>query len=160
MEQNFVVITKKAWRLVRVMFFMLKKGIAKRKFLLDLSMMLKRGKITSKASTIPKEYEFSCRDTPPYPLSLFSSHKKHENKHSRLARSNTPLVVDDCDDIIINPAVLKALDMMTSRASPKDEQLMRMDSPAAYNEDKDDCVDEAAENFIRRFYNDRIRTEN
>nr|XP_043635938.1 uncharacterized protein LOC122607084 [Erigeron canadensis] len=157
MEQNLPIITKKVWRLVRVMFFMLKKGIAKRKFLLDLNTMMKRGKITGKASTIPREYEFSCRDTPPYPLSLFSTNKKHQNKRTPFATyCNPPLVVDDCDDIIINSAVLKAL----GREAPVvDEQLMKMDSPAAYD-NEDDCVDEAAENFIRRFYNDRIRTEN
>ncbi|KAJ9559618.1 hypothetical protein OSB04_004778 [Centaurea solstitialis] len=196
MESKLPVMAKKVRSLVRAMFFMLKKGIAKRKFLLDLNMMMKRGKIAGKAlhnlmfhhhhnwaastlhhhpqhlsftTTPPGEYEFSCSDTPPYPLSLFS--KKHQNKCHRLATTTklSPTAMDDCDDIIVDPEFLKALDIMIanstaspslpgSRGVPVVEPLRIEDSPIALisHGDKDEQVDEAAERFIMRFYNDRI----
>lgn len=145
---------------MRVMFFMLKKGISKTKFMItDLNMMMKRNKLGAKTlnkllystfQTPPQsgEYEFSCRNSPSYPLSLFSIHKKHQN--NRGANHNLPLSVNDCDDIIIDSAVFKALDMLIKAdVSP-------MDSPLPLTQGgEDDHVDEAAEKFIRRFYNDR-----
>ncbi|KAJ9559619.1 hypothetical protein OSB04_004779 [Centaurea solstitialis] len=49
MEQNLPIMAKKAWSLVRVFFFILKKGISKTKFLADLNIIIKRGKIAGKA---------------------------------------------------------------------------------------------------------------
>ncbi|CAI9267527.1 unnamed protein product [Lactuca saligna] len=192
MEQNLPVMAKKVWSLVRVMFFMLKKGIiSKRKFFVDLNMMMKRGKIAGKAfhnlmfhghhnwaastlhrhpqhlatpTTPPREYEFSCSNTPPYPLSLFSTHKKHKNKHHRVVTPNPPLAVDDCDDIIIDDAVFKVLNMLTSAAAspplpelrntPMVEQMRIWDSSFPFTHcGEDGHVDEAADKFIKRFYN-------
>ncbi|KAI3684226.1 hypothetical protein L6452_33447 [Arctium lappa] len=195
MESRLPIMAKKVWSLVRVMFFMLKKGIAKRKFLLDLNMIMKRGKIAGKsfhhhhnwvASAFhhhphhhsftvppPSEYEFSCSDTPPYPLSLFSTHKKNQNKRHRVANTTPPLAaVDDCDDVIVDHELLKALDIMIanstmsptlpgSRNMTMVERLRIKDSPlvALSRGDEDGQVDEAAERFIRRFYSDRRRED-
>ncbi|KAI3737657.1 hypothetical protein L2E82_27666 [Cichorium intybus] len=197
MEQNLPIIAKKIWSLVRVIFFMLRKGISKTKFFADLHMMIKRGKLAGKAlhnllfhhhhnwaaSTFhrhshplffptpsPDEYEFSCKDTPPYPLSLFSIHKKHQNKHHHLATPHTPPPPDVSDDIIIDAAVMKALEMLTSTTaspalpgfgkSPMVKQLRITDSPFPLsNGDEDGHVDDAAERFIMRFYND-LRRQN
>ncbi|CAK9174559.1 unnamed protein product [Ilex paraguariensis] len=49
MEPNIPVLAKKFWSIVRVAFFMLRKGISKRKLMLDLNLMMKRGKIAGKA---------------------------------------------------------------------------------------------------------------
>ncbi|KAL9247360.1 hypothetical protein vseg_020801 [Gypsophila vaccaria] len=49
MEQNTPMIAKKIWNLIRVAFFMLRKGICKRKLLLDINLVMKRGKIAGKA---------------------------------------------------------------------------------------------------------------
>ncbi|GJU83040.1 hypothetical protein Tco_1285405 [Tanacetum coccineum] len=168
MEQNLPIITKKLWRLMRVMFFMLKKGISKAKIMADLNMMMKRGKIAGKPTSSCNEYEFSCRNTPRHPLALFSSHKKHKNSRHHLATSNPPLAIDYSDDIVINAAVLKALDILKSATmtsppllefgSPLDEKMMITNSPYLVTKGgEDDRVDEAAEEFIRRFYNDRRR---
>ncbi|KAI3684228.1 hypothetical protein L6452_33449 [Arctium lappa] len=202
MESRLPIMAKKVWSLVRVMFFMLKKGIAKTKFLIvDLNMMMKRGKIASKslhkimfhhhhnwaASALhrhphhfsftappPSEYEFSCSDTPPYPLSLFSTHKKHQNKCHHVVNAKPQLaVVDDCDDINVDHELLKALDILIAnstmspalppgfRNTPMVEHLRIKDSPLAAlsRGDEDGQVDEAAERFIRRFYNDRRRED-
>ncbi|GJS54471.1 ARID DNA-binding domain-containing protein [Tanacetum coccineum] len=140
MEQNLPIITKKAWNLIRVMFFMLKKGISKAKFTTNLNMMIKRGKIASKSlhkllfhhhhnwvvATLPRhlppppsddENEFSCTATP-----------QNQNKlHYHLDANDSPMV----------------------------KELRITDSPFALNNgDEDgDQVDEAAEKFIMRFYN-------
>lgn len=84
---------------------MLKKGISKSKLMLDLHMLLKRGKIAGKAITqimlhlqqdyssiacrstdvrmsivSRREYEFSCSNSPVYP-SYFSKRKNHHHHH-------------------------------------------------------------------------------
>nr|GEU77749.1 hypothetical protein [Tanacetum cinerariifolium] len=117
----------------------------------EFNMIIKRRKIAGKPTSL--SYEFSCKNTPPYPLSIFSSHKKNQNKCQHLTNYNPPLAVNDCDDIVINYAVLKALDMVRN-TSP-----MRItdSSMPVTNGGEDGQVDEAAEEFIRRFYNDRRR---
>nr|GFB52114.1 hypothetical protein [Tanacetum cinerariifolium] len=154
MEQNLPIITKKAWDLIRVMFFMLKKGISRAKLVSNLNMMMKRGKIAGKSlhnllfhhhqnwagATFPRhlplpssddENELSCTATP-----------QNQNKHSHL----------DANDVIV-----KALEILKSAtASPalsrfgKSPMVRITDSPFPLsNGDEDgDQVDEAAEKFI------------
>ncbi|KAL8252416.1 hypothetical protein R6Q59_036109 [Mikania micrantha] len=145
MEHKIPIITKKIWSLI---VFMLKKGISKTKLSQNLSMMMKQRKIAS------GEYEFSCSNTPPYPISLFSTRMhKHQNNRHRLANHNPPLAVDDCGDIAIDPAIIKALDMMIkSPAASPTVMPGFMKSPVAHGLE-DGQVDENAEKFIRRLYN-------
>ncbi|KAL8252418.1 hypothetical protein R6Q59_036111 [Mikania micrantha] len=145
MEHKIPIITKKIWNLI---VFMLKKGISKTRFFVNLSMMMKRSKIAS------SEYEFSCSNTPSYPISLFSTRiHKHQNNRHRLANHNPPLAVDDCDDITIDPAIIKALDMMNKSpvASPTVMPGFMKSRVALGLEDGQ--VDENTEKFIRRLYN-------
>ncbi|KAI3759710.1 hypothetical protein L6452_07721 [Arctium lappa] len=163
---------------------MLRKNISKKKLLLDLNMMMKRAKIAGKSlhnlmfhhhhnwlaafathhrpppppdsnhlcfptATPPGQYEFSCSNTNTntpcaknHPFSLFSFHKNHKQ--------------DSCG---FNDVVLKAaMEMVYSeRASPVVRQLRITDSPFPVS--GGDCeegryVDEAAEEFISRFYSD------
>ena len=100
MDQHLPVIAKRAWGIVRVIFFMLRKGLSNRKLLVDLNMMLKRGnKIASKAignlmfhhhhhndhrkvsfTSAPCEYEFSCSNTPTYSLPFHISKRRHRSR--------------------------------------------------------------------------------
>ncbi|CAH1422655.1 unnamed protein product [Lactuca virosa] len=192
MEQNLPVLPKKVWNLVCVVYFMLRKGISKRKLLLDLNMMIKRGKIAGKAlqnlmfhhhnnrasfttnhrshhlsflSPPPGEYEFSCSNSPAptsnHPFSLFSFHKKHH--------SNSKPSKDHLDMMAVN-AVLKAMEMIHSDNSspalpgfgstPMVRQLRVTDSPFPLSSvDEDNQVNDAAEQFISRFYHD-LRVQN
>ncbi|XP_076932133.1 uncharacterized protein LOC143597535 [Bidens hawaiensis] len=102
---------------------MLRKGIPKRRLLLELNMMIKRGKIVRKAlqslmfhhhhhnhNPPQGEYEFSCSNTPSnnnHPFSMFSFNKKQH-------------VEDHVDVMAINAAVMKAMEMMihSETASP------------------------------------------
>ncbi|KAF5793290.1 hypothetical protein HanXRQr2_Chr09g0415791 [Helianthus annuus] len=169
-HNNIPVFAKKVWRLVRVLYFMLRKNISKSKLLLDLNRMMKRHKIAGRSmhslSPPPGEYEFSCSNSPStnnhHHFSLFSFHKKHHqaDKHT-----------EDLDMIVVNAAVLKAMEMINhSEAaspalpgfgrSPVVRQLRVTDSPFPLSSvDEDNHVDEAAEQFISRFYND-LRREN
>ncbi|KAD4585258.1 hypothetical protein E3N88_22859 [Mikania micrantha] len=106
-------------------------------------MMMKQRKIAS------GEYEFSCSNTPPYPISLFSTRMhKHQNNRHRLANHNPPLAVDDCGDIAIDPAIIKALDMMIkSPAASPTVMPGFMKSPVAHGLE-DGQVDENAENAL------------
>ncbi|KAK9690204.1 hypothetical protein RND81_09G111600 [Saponaria officinalis] len=106
MEQNTPMIAKKIWNLIRVAFFMLRKGICKRKLLLDHNLVMKRGKIAGKtiqklmfqhqhqhqgytdgpvdlqyfSTTPPGEYEFSCSNTPLY-RHYFTNKKKQRHNN-------------------------------------------------------------------------------
>nr|XP_043616397.1 uncharacterized protein LOC122588355 [Erigeron canadensis] len=199
MEQNLPLVAKRVWNLVRLMLFILRKNICKKKLLLDVNMMMKRGKVAGKALQnlmfhhhhnwasfafnrrshdsqnftfrpphIEEDYEFSCSNSPAYPLSLFSSHKKHQYKKT----SKKPTVEKGHDEIYIDVAVIKALEMLTSATaspmlpgfgngkSPMVRQLRVTDSPFPLsNSEEDSYVDEAAEKFIMKFYNE-LRRQN
>nr|GEU79220.1 retrovirus-related Pol polyprotein from transposon TNT 1-94 [Tanacetum cinerariifolium] len=101
----------------------------------------------------------SYNNTPSYPLSLFSSHKRHQNNHTYSSNSNPPLAVQDSDDIVINSAVLKALEKMTIKATSTTLPTFRESPFQGTNNHEDGHVDESADKFIRRFYND-LRLKN
>ncbi|XP_074287693.1 uncharacterized protein LOC141612843 [Silene latifolia] len=103
MEQNTPLMAKKIWNVLRVAFYMLRKGICKRKILMDLNLVMKRGKIARKAlqnimfhnhhdssseasfdsQFKPQggEYEFSCSNTPLY--RHYFNNKKSKLQHSK-----------------------------------------------------------------------------
>ncbi|XP_071712017.1 uncharacterized protein [Rutidosis leptorrhynchoides] len=192
MEQNLPLVAKKVMSLVRVMLFIIRKNLSKRKLLLDLNMMMKRGKIAGKALqnlmfhhhhnwsssafnrrsndsrnfTFPppetEDYEFSCSNSPAYPMSLFTTHKKNHYKNKK------HVVKNDHDEIYIDHSIIKALEMLTSTnaspalpgfgKSPMVRQLRITDSPFPLsNGDEDNYVDEAAEKFILKFYKELRR---
>ncbi|KAI3684225.1 hypothetical protein L6452_33446 [Arctium lappa] len=173
MEQNLPIIAKKVWSLMQVMFFMLKKNISKTKFLIaDLDMIMKRGKIAGKSLhnfLFHHHHHWAAATTTihrrPHHI---STHKKHQNKHHSAA---APLPVDGGDEMIITPAVMRALEMVTGavaaspgagfgKSTPRVKELRITDSPFPLsNGDGDGKVDEAAEKFIIRFYND-LRRQN
>nr|GMC49967.1 AF211533_1 Avr9/Cf-9 rapidly elicited protein 146 [Ipomoea batatas] len=142
---NLPVIAKKFWSIVRAALFMLKQGLCKRKLMLDLNLMLKRGKIAGKAAihnliNSPAHYKKS----------------KHHALHFPCAHA--PPTDDD--------SFMKALEMHVLQSetaspalpgfgrTPLVRQLRVTDSPFPLREGEADChVDEAAEEFISRFYN-------
>ncbi|XP_019193196.1 PREDICTED: uncharacterized protein LOC109187463 [Ipomoea nil] len=176
---NFPVVAKKFWSVVRTALLMLRKGIiSKTKLMLDINLVLKRGKIAGKTAihnlmlfhlssssstaaalrrssytaTHPNEYEFSCNDSPAYQLP-FSLHKKSKHHHAP----------PTYEDILAANAVVKALEILHSETAspalpgfgrtPVVRQLRITDSPFPIREvDENDHVDEAAEAFISKFY--------
>ncbi|KAI3521543.1 hypothetical protein L1887_11014 [Cichorium endivia] len=192
MEQNLPVLPKKVWSLLRIFYYMLRKGISKRKLWLDLNLMMKRAKILGKTlqnlmfhhhhhhwaafannhpsshlsfSSPPSgECEFSCTTSPSndnYTFSLFPFNKKHHSKNQQ---------TEGLDVVAFNAAVLKAMEMIQSETaspalpgfgrSPMVRQLRITDSPFPLSGvDEDNHVDEAADQFISRFYSD-LRRQN
>ncbi|XP_049364843.1 uncharacterized protein LOC125829693 [Solanum verrucosum] len=183
MDQKILpVIGKKFWKIVRVAYFMLRKGLSsKRKLMFDLNLLMKRGKIAGKAAfqnlmfqghnnnnihqSISKEYyEFSCSNSPAFHLPF--------NMNKRISKHSQPEHGIEYDDVsMMNAAVLKALEMLQSETAspalpgfgrtPTVRQLRITDSPFPLREvDNGDMishVDEKADEFISRFYRDLRR---
>uniref|UniRef100_A0A803MLT6 Uncharacterized protein n=1 Tax=Chenopodium quinoa TaxID=63459 RepID=A0A803MLT6_CHEQI len=160
MEQNLPTVTKKLYNMVKLAILMLRKGISKKKLLLDLNLMMKRGKKTfttiGKVSTTrggvigfeaQQEYEFSCKNTPLY-RHYFTNYKKHcQNYYYTPSPS-----FEDTDE---SESINKVLDAIISSKVSNARKLRVIDSPfPSQNEDNfgDQRVDDAAEEFIQRFY--------
>ncbi|KAH0666476.1 hypothetical protein KY285_027682 [Solanum tuberosum] len=181
MDQKLPVIGKKFWKIVRVAYFMLRKGLSsKRKLMFDLNLLMKRGKIAGKAafqnlmfqghnnnihqSTSKEYYEFSCSNRPAFHLPF--NMNKHISKHSQPEHG-----IEHDDVSMMNAAVLKAIEMLQSETAspalpgfgrtPTVRQLRITDSPfqlrEAVNGDMMSHVDEKADEFISRFYRDLRR---
>ncbi|XP_076925702.1 uncharacterized protein LOC143588631 [Bidens hawaiensis] len=141
MEQNLPLVAKKVRSLVHTILFMIKKKISKSKLLLDLNIMMKRDKLFGKAY-----YDFSYSNT----LKKYQNYKK--SSHNKSVNIN-----ENHDQIFVDPSVIKALEMLTT-ASPVVRKLRVTDSPFPFSNGEDDgYVDEAAEKFIMKFYNNLRR---
>ncbi|KAK1365349.1 Avr9/Cf-9 rapidly elicited protein 146 [Heracleum sosnowskyi] len=173
------LIAKKMWNIVRIVFYMLRKGLSKSKLMLDLHLMLKRGKLASKnigdlmlhhhySTTIscgstdvamslvyPREYEFSCSNSPVYPS--YSSRKKHRHHHHHRHHQVEDLsVAQRVFDILSNYESVEASPMINLPGfgrSPLVRQLRVTDSPFSVRdvEENNPQVDKAAEDFIMKF---------
>ncbi|KAM7505837.1 hypothetical protein LguiB_004741 [Lonicera macranthoides] len=148
------VITKKLWNMVKVMFYMLRKGITKTKLLVDLQLtMLKRGKIASKAignlmlhhhySAFASrthnmsfnsrgEYEFSCSNSPVI-LSYFAKNKHQLQQHYQNQLQNGDInVAQKAFEILNNPENVEESPMTVLPGfggTPLVRQLRITDSP-------------------------------
>ncbi|KAK7294251.1 hypothetical protein RJT34_17138 [Clitoria ternatea] len=191
MESNVPLVAKKVWHIIRVAFYMLRKGISKGKLMMDLNLILKRrGKLAGKAIanlmhhhhhhhddsqlqfSAAREYEFSCSNTP---TNFFtglggSGNNNKRHRHSHLFTcAHAPATRDD--DVVTVNAVKAVLEMINNEGvveaspalpgfgrSPMVRQLRVTDSPFPLrgmdDDDKDNQVDKAAEEFIKRFYKD------
>ncbi|XP_020221681.1 uncharacterized protein LOC109804287 [Cajanus cajan] len=152
-EGSSPVVAKKLWSIMRLMFFMLRKGIAKSKIMADFNLLLKRGKKAllnnhhyympfftfrshGNANTFisPRDYEFSCSNSPAIPFKR---------------RNNRPLSAPSIPFNTNSP-------FPAFRNSPIGKQLRVTDSPFPLTDqgDTDTYVDVAAEQFIQNFYKD------
>ncbi|ESW07634.1 hypothetical protein PHAVU_010G146000 [Phaseolus vulgaris] len=188
MENNSAVIAKRVWKIIRVAFFMLRKGISKGKLMMHLNVMLKRrSKLAGKAITnlifhhphhagVPgndlqfsaaREYEFSCSNTPNnFFATIGNGSKRHRHNPFFTCAHAPPTFEDDAVTVNAVKGVLEMLNKETAvEAAPAAavcssvvRQLIRVtDSPfplREYEDDKDNQVDKAAEEFIKRFYKD------
>ncbi|KAK7261779.1 hypothetical protein RIF29_28098 [Crotalaria pallida] len=140
MESNLPIIAKRVWSMVRVVLFMLKKGISKGKLMMDLNMILKRrGKLAGKAIanlmfhhnngggstssrrdanlqfSAQREYEFSCSNTPNYFFPIIGGKKHnrgHNHNHNFFTCAHAPPTVDD-EAVTVN-AVKAVLEMLNN----------------------------------------------
>lgn len=179
-----VVVAKKVWNIIRVVLFMLRKGIAikKSKAMSELHVLLKRGKVaagkaisntltlrhhySSSAATFvaPRDYEFSCSNSPAivFPTKR-NNNKKHQHRH-RHQYDDVSSTFQKVLEILQDPSTYSSTTSSPLVAlpgfgkSPIGKKLIRVtDSPfpLKVEENDDDChVDIAAEEFIKRFYKD------
>ncbi|CAK9153136.1 unnamed protein product [Ilex paraguariensis] len=174
-EQSPPVIAKKLLSIVKIVFYMLRKGISKSKMLTDLHMMLKRSKIFGKAignlmvnydysaltcrstdsgmsfiSPRLREYEFSCSNSPAFP-SFYPKRKHHFRQNVEDIN-----VVHKVFDLLNNYEMVEAspLTLPGFGPSPAVRQLRITDSPFPLKDTEGDNtqVDMAAEEFIKKFY--------
>uniref|UniRef100_A0A803MLT5 Uncharacterized protein n=1 Tax=Chenopodium quinoa TaxID=63459 RepID=A0A803MLT5_CHEQI len=126
--------------MAKLAIFMLRKGISKKKLLLDLNLMMKRGKKTftvGKVSTTrggvigfeaQQEYELSCKNTPIY-RNYFTNKKKdcqnfyyspspsfeHTDKSKAINKVLEAIV--SCKDSCVRPLRVMNVWMMPPRSS-------------------------------------------
>ncbi|KAK1282377.1 hypothetical protein QJS10_CPB22g00431 [Acorus calamus] len=139
-------MAKKLWNYVRVAFFMARKGLtSKRKLVMDLHLMVKKGKLLKKAFTNltfhhhhmrsrgfrsrVREHEFSCASTPDFSLRARGIRRHHHFP--------CIAVVDEETD---NEAMTPMPAFMIERSSSFEEE----------EEIGGGRIDEEAEEFIRR----------
>ncbi|GMI93778.1 hypothetical protein like AT1G52140 [Hibiscus trionum] len=144
MEQSLPVVTKRVWSIVRAVLFMMRKGfLSKKKIMVDLSMVLKRGKtasakaignlmfhnshqvsssssFTAVSKAAVQEYEFSCSNTPNH-IFPFNLKKKNNNGinnyyHQLFACVHAPPTHDE-DNLATMNAVKAVLDMLSNNDS-------------------------------------------
>lgn len=182
-HQKVEGMAKKIWNLVRVALYMIRKGICKKKLLLDLNIMMKRGKLAGKsfrnlmfhhhhrhqfsaadlqyaatAAANPDEYEFSCSNTPLYRPNLFSKRKPHHfDDEEEVNKVLELMVMSSNNDMAASPA----LPWLGSGRSPMTRQLRITDSPFPLQNDPNENrrVDQAAEDFINKFYSQLKRQQ-
>lgn len=185
-ESSTREVAKKLWHVVRIVFFMLRKGLSKSRIMVDLHLLLKRGnKLAEKAildlmyhhhnssfscrssdslSFIsPREYEFSCSNSPSFHPFLAHKRKHRHHHHFHFTKAYK------YDDVTTGAAVQKMFEMLNNHdqvveaspvvlpgfgKSPKVRQLRITDSPFPLKDDGDCQVDKAAEEFINKFYKD------
>ncbi|KAJ4729598.1 Avr9/Cf-9 rapidly elicited protein [Melia azedarach] len=184
------VAAKRLWNVVRITFFMIRKGlISKRKLIMDMNLMMKRGKLLRKSlsnlmshhhhhhhhhhskhmtrgSFGIQEYEFSCSNSP-NPVFFHASKRKHHY----FPCINPPEVIEEEDYFEQEPKAVVLVPRTPEytfnfRFDAADlapgENRSPLPSPFSVrvsnysSEDENDTgngqVDDEAEEFIRRFY--------
>ncbi|XP_027359187.1 uncharacterized protein LOC113867883 [Abrus precatorius] len=163
------VVAKKLWNIIRIVFLMLRKGIAKSKVAFDFNVLIKRGKLAAGkaiANTLtlhqrsrndvvyPRDYEFSCSNSPAFP---FHKRKHYHYHHCHRYDDVSAIAVQKVLEMLNNNKV-EASPLVTLPGfgkSPIGKQLRITDSPFPLKEEEvDNQVDVAAEEFIKRFYKD------
>ncbi|GLJ50437.1 hypothetical protein SUGI_1074730 [Cryptomeria japonica] len=165
------VVAKRLWNMLKVAIFMVRKGIVlKRKFVMDIHMMMKRGKVLGKSlgslmfhhshgkshhystGLGIREYEFSCSNSPAFPsLSFHWGKKKHNFFPSIPCIQPHTAGEDECysNAIVVSQCEFFTKNNMDLKDLPGVDQSTRPLSPFCCIEER---VDREAEEFISRFY--------
>ncbi|KAK9947800.1 hypothetical protein M0R45_003405 [Rubus argutus] len=163
-EPSPSVVAKKLWNLVRIVFFMLRKGLSKSKLLVDLHLMLKRGKLASKAiaNNLIMLHTTLPWPTPPSaaaPTTPFRSSRRSTSSAAATAPPSTTPSISTTSATGTTTATTdifrKASPLVTLPGfgkSPMVRQLRITDSPFPIKEGGDSQVDKEAEEFIKKFY--------
>ncbi|XP_074586732.1 uncharacterized protein LOC141842424 [Curcuma longa] len=191
---------KRLWHIMRVVLYMIRKGLSKDKLMMDLHLLRKLGKVIGKAlgnlMTLhhhrgcrshhhhhgvsllnsgfsrrsldpdvsfydPREVEFSCSATPTYPSFVRNRHRNHYSYDDYEAMAFAEALEmlnyeEDCvESSSVAPSPSAAGSLWSCHKSPVTaRRLVRVtDSPFPVKEEEvEKHIDEEAEQFIRRFY--------
>ncbi|CAA6666045.1 unnamed protein product [Spirodela intermedia] len=187
MEAAAPGIAKRLWHIVRIVCCMLRKGFTKRKLMLELQLLLKRGKVAGKAiggliyhysrdplrhhysgGSISYYAAFSCRSMEPN-SSYFTPHEvefscSNTPSYPFLSKRKRSHRYSNGHDYDI-ATIRKAMEIVSSQAPESPD--VANPSPAPFwslwkspteTGDADSHVDREAEDFIRRFY-EQLRTQ-
>ncbi|XP_020208271.1 uncharacterized protein LOC109793218 [Cajanus cajan] len=192
MEVHSPVIAKKLWNVLRITFFMIRKGlVSKRKLIMDMNLMMKKGKLLRKSMSNfmsshyhhhhhnhdskslargygMQEYEFSCSNSP-NPVFFHVPKRKH---HFNFPCMNTPEVVEEPRPVVLVPMTPECTfnlrfdnasdfasgEMKSPLLSPFSVRISNFSSEDENEEGGSGQVDDQAEDFIRRFY-EQLRTQ-
>ncbi|MBA0628063.1 hypothetical protein Godav_022843, partial [Gossypium davidsonii] len=179
MEQNLPVISKRVWSIVRALLFMMRKGIfSKKKFMVDLNMVLKRGKIAGAKAIGNLMFHHHHRQVSPkcsmdVSTAAVAKAAVQDYYHHFFGCAHAPPTHED--DMVTMNAVKVVLEMLNNNdntmmeatvaaspmlpgfgQTPLARQLRITDSPFPLRDVDEDngYVDKAAEDFINRFYKD------
>eukprot|EP00262_Sarcandra_glabra_P007584 TRINITY_DN20478_c0_g1_i1.p1 TRINITY_DN20478_c0_g1~~TRINITY_DN20478_c0_g1_i1.p1 ORF type:complete len:220 (+),score=29.78 TRINITY_DN20478_c0_g1_i1:70-729(+) len=181
-------VPKRVWNFLRIAFFMMRKGfISKRKLIMDMNLMMKRGKLLRKNlgnlmfhhSRSPahgygiQDYEFSCKNSP-NPVFLHVTKRKHHYFPSipHFPCINPPEDPEESDENKKTVVVLPKIEYSPAYSYTQQpdaasdlavgEKMSPLASPFSVrvseycSEDENDSgnhrVDDEAEEFIKRFY--------
>ncbi|KAI0510593.1 hypothetical protein KFK09_011201 [Dendrobium nobile] len=172
MKLHSPLAAKRLRSYLRVAFFMIRKGlISKRKLIIDINLLMKRGKLIGKAlgnhvfnihhHGRPRgygyglqEYEFSCSDSP-NPVFFHAKRGAHRNYFpciSAMAEED-----DERPPIVPSSAAAAAAALPRLDYSPNSSVVASEEEEEAEEEIRqvsfeNNEVDDEAEEFIRRFY--------
>ncbi|XP_020259488.1 uncharacterized protein LOC109835935 [Asparagus officinalis] len=170
MELHSPRAAKRLWNLLRIAFFMMRKGlISKRKLLMDMNLMMKRGKLMSKnlgknlhfhhhhhrtsSPFILQEYEFSCTNSPNPAFS--HSKRRYFPCFNPIVEDETPRAACTVPRIEYSPLPSPLCFALSHDRSPfRSPFSVRISNFSAEEESGcgDAQVDDEAEEFIKRFY--------
>ncbi|KAF7830104.1 DUF761 domain protein [Senna tora] len=157
-------VVEKLWKTVRLIRFLLQNGVSKSKVMNDVQLMMKRGKHLGKtlnnamvrhhealtcrsrdahvSFVSPLEYQFSCSGSPPR-LSYSQHHALHyscrDHRMVGLCRGNE-------ETLVMGHYPMRGRVKITGPASLLSDDVVEQEYRLG--------VDEAAEEFIERFYRD------
>ncbi|XP_061375706.1 uncharacterized protein LOC133317843 [Gastrolobium bilobum] len=198
MEVHSPVLTKRLWNVLRITFFMIRKGlISKRKMIMDMNLMMKKGKLLRKSlsnlmsfhhhhhhhhsKSVSRggfgvhDYEFSCSNSP-NPVFFHMPKRKHHFNfpciHAPEVSEEEPqfsaLEVDsDVPNVVVvtvpkTPEYTFNFRFDASEFAPGDKKSpllspfsVRISNYSALDENEEIGnvqVDDQAEDFIKRFY--------
>ncbi|XP_044502590.1 uncharacterized protein LOC123223499 [Mangifera indica] len=179
------VIAKRLWNVLRITFFMIRKGLGlKRKLIMDMNLMMKKGKLLGKScsnlmcrhhhhrsrhmthgSYGIQEYEFSCSNSPNPVLSKRKRHYFPCIKPPQVFEEGEEVYECEPEAVALVPrtpeymfnfpfdvAELASGEKRSPLPSPFNVRISNYSSEDENEIAGNDKVDDEAEEFIRRFY--------
>lgn len=187
MEVHSPMVARRLWKVLRITFFMIRKGfISKRKMIMDMNLMMKKGKLLRKSLSnlmsskrmshgsggfMVHDYEFSCSNSP-NPVFFHKRNKHHFNFPCINVPDEFEVEVEverSKDNMVIVPKTPEYMfnfaanefgigERKSPLLSPFSVRVSNYSALEGIEEVGNGQVDDQAEDFIKRFY-EQLRTQ-